>query len=87
MEQTNIILEQYKTSVEAYEDKFPGIDNFAQKYGLTDFKLGLNRLKQGVVQVSNTAGTVNKNNVFMIINFILFFSLFRMKILLLKHNK
>lgn len=60
MEQTNIILEQYKTSVEAYEDKFPGIDNFAQKYGLTDFKLGLNRLKQGVVQVSNTAGTVKK---------------------------
>lgn len=58
MEQTNIILEQYKTSVEAYEDKFPGIDNFAQKYGLTDFKYGLNRLKQGVVQVSNTAGTV-----------------------------
>ena len=59
MEQTNIILEQYKTSVEAYEDKFPGLDNFAQKYGLTDFKYGLNRLKQGVVQVSNTAGTVN----------------------------
>jgi len=59
MEQTNIILEQYKTSVEAYEDKFPGIDSFAQKYSLTDFKLGLNRLKQGVVQVSSTAGTVN----------------------------
>jgi len=61
MEQTNIILEQYKTSVDAFEDKFPGIDNFAQKYALTEFKLGLNRLKQGVVQVSNTAGTVNKN--------------------------
>ncbi len=58
LEQTNIILEQYKTSVDAYEDKFPGLDNFAQKYGLTDFKLGLNRLKQGVVQVSNTSGTV-----------------------------
>jgi len=75
MEQTNIILEQYKTSVEAYEDKFPGIDNFAQKYGLTEFKLGLNRLRQGVVQVSNTAGTVNKNKnklFFKIIIFIFF---------------
>lgn len=80
MEQTNIILEQYKTSVEAYEDKFPGIDNFAQKYGLSDFKLGLNRLKQGVVQVSNTAGTVNKKILISIImNFNFFFSLFRIK--------
>ena len=71
MEQTNLILEQYKTSVEAYEDKFPGIDNFAQKYGLSEFKLGLNRLKQGVVQVSNTAGTVqNFNNA--ILNRIIF---------------
>ena len=60
MEQTNSILEQYNTSVQAYEDKFTGIDSFAQKYGLTDFRLGLNRLKQGVVKVSNTQGTVNK---------------------------
>lgn len=61
--------------MEAYEDKFPGIDNFAQKYGLSDFRLGLNRLKQGVVQVSNSQGTVSfiKNinlNVFFLKNFL-----------------
>ena len=59
MEQTNSILEQYNTSVQAYEDKFPGTDEFAKKYGLTDFRLGLNRLKQGVVQVDSSQGTVN----------------------------
>jgi hypothetical protein len=58
MDQTNSILEQYNTSVQAYEDKFTGVDDFAKKYGLTDFRLGLNRLKQGVVKVSNTQGTV-----------------------------
>lgn len=58
MDQTNSILEQYNTSVQAYEDKFTGVDDFAKRYGLTDFRLGLNRLKQGVVQVSNTQGTV-----------------------------
>jgi hypothetical protein len=58
MDQTNSILEQYNTSVQAYEDKFNGVDDFAKRYGLTDFRLGLNRLKQGVVQVSNTQGTV-----------------------------
>ena len=58
MDQTNSILEQYNTSVQAYEDKFNGIDEFAKRYGLTDFRLGLNRLKQGVVKVSNTQGTV-----------------------------
>ena len=60
MEQTNSILEQYNASVQAYEDKFTGIDDFAKRFGLTDFRLGLNRLKQGVVKVSNTQGTVNK---------------------------
>ena len=64
--------------MEAYEDKFPGIDNFAQKYGLSDFRLGLNRLKQGVVQVSNSQGTVSfiKNinfNVFFLKNFLRIF--------------
>ena len=44
--------------MQAYEDKFTGVDEFAKRYGLTDFRLGLNRLKQGVVQVSNTQGTV-----------------------------
>jgi hypothetical protein len=61
MDQTNIILEQYNTSVQAYEDKFTGVDDFAKRYGLTDFRLGLNRLKQGVVKVSNTQGTVKIN--------------------------
>lgn len=60
MEHCNIILDQYKNSVEAYQDKFNGIDAFAQKYGLTDFKLGINRLKQGTVQISNTNNSVNK---------------------------
>jgi hypothetical protein len=62
MDQTNSILEQYNTSVQAYEDKFTGIDDFAERYGLKDFRLGLNRLKQGVVQVSNTQGTVKYLN-------------------------
>ncbi len=59
MEHSNIILDQYKTSVEAYQDKFMGIDAFAQKYGLADFKLGINRLKQGAVQITSTTNTVN----------------------------
>lgn len=58
MDQTNSILEQYNTSVQAYEDKFMGVDDFAKRYGLSEFRLGLNRLKQGAVQVSNSQGTV-----------------------------
>ena len=60
MEQTNSILEQYNTWVQAYEDKIIGINDFAKRYELMDFRLGLNRLKQWVLQVSNIQGTVNK---------------------------
>jgi hypothetical protein len=59
MEHSNTILDQYKTSVDAYQDKFAGIDAFAQKYGLSDFKLGINRLKQGAVQISANTNTVS----------------------------
>jgi hypothetical protein len=69
MDQTNSILEQYNTSVHAYEDRYMGVDDFAKRYGLSDFRLGLNRLKQGPVQVSNTQGTV-----IFFICFILYFS-------------
>jgi len=58
MESSNLILDQYKTSVDAYQDKFNGIDLFATKYGLSEFKLGINRLKQGAVQISNNTNTV-----------------------------
>ena len=71
MEQSNIILDQYKNCVDAYQDKFNGIDAFAQKYGLSDFKLGINRLKQGAVQISSTTNTVK---LYIIINYYKFFS-------------
>lgn len=57
IEQTNIILDQYKLSIEAYQDKFRGIDEFCSKYGLTDCKYAINRLKMGCVQnvISNNS--------------------------------
>lgn len=55
-EHSNIILNQYNTSVDAYQDKFAGIDAFSQKYSLNDFKLGINRLRQGAMP--NTDNTV-----------------------------
>ncbi len=58
MENSNVILDQYRTSVDAYQDKFTGIDEFAQKHGLTDYKLGINRLKQGAVQITSSTNTV-----------------------------
>jgi hypothetical protein len=58
LEHSNIILDQYKTSVEAFQDRFVGIDAFAQKYGLNDFKLGINRLKQGAMLISSSTSTV-----------------------------
>ncbi len=58
MKQSNIILDQYKYSVEAYPGSFPGVDLFAQRYGLTDCKLGINRLKQGTVIIGS--GTENR---------------------------
>ncbi len=54
----NTILDQYNTSKEALE-KFAGIDAFAQKYSLTDYKLGINRIKQGPPQISSGSNTVN----------------------------
>ena len=65
VDQTNTILEQYKVSVEAYKDKFNGIDDFCQKYGLTDCKYAINRVKQGNVIISND---LNKNNFNIIFN-------------------
>ena len=59
LEQISTILDQYKVSVEAYKDKFNGIDDFCQKYGLTDCKYAINRVKQGNVIISNES---NKNN-------------------------
>lgn len=56
-EQTNLILDQYKISVDAYQDKYRGIDDFAHKYGLTDFKFGINRLKQGNVQLTSSSSS------------------------------
>lgn len=47
IEQSNIILDQYKTTTEAYQDKFRGIDDFCAKYGLTDCRYAINRIKQG----------------------------------------
>ena len=64
LEQTNTILEQYKVSVEAYKDKFNGIDDFCQKYGLTDCKYAINRVKQGNVIISNDFEK-NKYNIIM----------------------
>jgi len=58
MSKTNMILDQYKYSVEAYPNDFPGIDLFAQRYGLTDCKLGINRLKQGNIQIGTTENRV-----------------------------
>lgn len=58
MENSNILIEQYKTSVDAYQDKYGGIDAFAGKYGLTDFKLGINRIKQGNVQIGTGTNIV-----------------------------
>ena len=55
VQETNIILDQYNNCVDAYKDNFPGIDFFAQKNNLTEFKLGINRIKQGPVQISNTS--------------------------------
>lgn len=59
LENSNLILDQYKTYVNAYQDKYVGIDFFAQKYGLSDYKLGINRLKQGAAQISSGTTTVN----------------------------
>ena len=64
VDQTNTILEQYKVSVEAYKDKFNGIDDFCQKYGLTDCKYAINRVKQGNVIISNDFEK-NKYNIIM----------------------
>ena len=46
LDQTNTILDKYKSAIEAYE-KFPGIEEFAAKYGLTDCKFAIRRIKKG----------------------------------------
>lgn len=51
VEQTNLLLEQYKRSSDAYQDKFVGIDDFCQRYGLTDCKYAIKRIKEGNARV------------------------------------
>ena len=46
LDQTNTILDQYKSAIEAYE-KFPGIEEFASKYGLSDCRFAIKRIKTG----------------------------------------
>ena len=55
VEQTNTILDQYKSAIEAY-DKFPGIDEFTSKYGLQDCKFAIRRIKIGDPIVNNQGG-------------------------------
>jgi hypothetical protein len=55
VDQTNTILDQYKSAIEAY-DKYPGIDEFTSKYGLQDCKFAIRRIKLGDVQ-KPTSGT------------------------------
>jgi hypothetical protein len=71
MENSNILIEQYKTSVDAYQDKYGGIDSFATKYGLSDFKLGINRIKQGNVQIGTGSNIVSKEKIKFFIIFFL----------------
>lgn len=59
MEQANTILDQYKNSVDAYSDQFVGLDNFVEQYGLKTYRLGINRIIQGKVQLSSDK-TVSK---------------------------
>ena len=48
--ETNIILEQYKNAVNAYPD-YVGIDNFVKQYKLSDCTYAINRIKEGNVTV------------------------------------
>ena len=48
--ETNIILEQYKNAVNAYPD-YEGIDNFVKHYKLSDCQFAINRIKEGNVTV------------------------------------
>ena len=44
--ETNIILEQYKNAVNAYPE-YEGIDNFVKHYKLSDCTYAINRIKEG----------------------------------------
>ena len=48
--ETNIILEQYKNAVNAYPE-YEGIDNFVKHYKLSDCTYAINRIKEGNVTV------------------------------------
>ena len=48
--ETNIILEQYKNAVNAFPE-YEGIDNFVKHYKLTDCTYAINRIKEGNVTV------------------------------------
>lgn len=64
VEQTNTILDQYKNSVNAFSNTFreQELDQFIKEYGLENYKLGINRIKQGKVQLSSdkTVSLINK---------------------------
>lgn len=47
--ETNIMLEQYKNAVNAYPE-YKGLDSFVAEYKLTDCTYAINRIKQGNVQ-------------------------------------
>lgn len=53
MKETNILLEQYKTSVEAFPNY--KLDDFVNEYKLHDCQFAINRIKQGTVQAEKKA--------------------------------
>jgi hypothetical protein len=58
IENSNLILEQYNNIVLAHND-YPGIEEFSKRHSFPEFKLGINRIKQGNVQITNTTNTLS----------------------------
>ncbi|MCQ2820984.1 MAG: hypothetical protein MJ252_27310 [archaeon] len=50
MEQARIILGQYNTLVDTYQEKFENLTEFCTKYDLTDCKLAIKRINEGLGQ-------------------------------------
>ena len=59
VQETNIILEQYKNAVDAYPE-YKGLDNFVEEYNLKDCNYAINRINKGNAQE-------NKGNVLTIV--------------------
>ena len=59
--ETNIILEQYKNAVNAYPE-YEGIDNFVKHYKLSDCTYAINRIKEGnvIVKKEPVLGDIQK---------------------------